>query len=202
MSKIAKSIAVLGVVAGLGVAALPMSSYAAESAPVTIQAIVDSSIAVTADTNMVNLGTIGAGTGVATQTAQITVSGSVSKYNLTVNATNADAALEWTKEAEGQGADETAQTETKIPAVDDLNNNTVTKGWALMGGEIADWKAVPGSGAAGLGIVNAAPLSTTGEGGAVVRGTATTNVSFGVKADGTLKNGIYQGQVVFTATTN
>ena len=38
MSKITKAIAVLGVVAGLGVAAMPLSSYAATEADATVQA--------------------------------------------------------------------------------------------------------------------------------------------------------------------
>lgn len=57
MSKMTKTIAVLGVVAGLGVAALPLSSYAAEvtntgatsaTADVTFQATVGNSISITA----------------------------------------------------------------------------------------------------------------------------------------------------------
>lgn len=189
MSKIAKSIAVLGVVAGLGVAALPLSSYAAESAPVTISAIVDSSIAVTAGKDTVDLGTIAAGTGIATQTVSVTVSGSVSKYNLGIVDKDADASLKWTGLADGQ---ETAGdgTEEAIPATADLA--TATKGWAFRKGESGAWTAVPASGATAAPIVPGGNLTTAG---------VTTDITFGVKADGTLKNGIYQDQVIFTATS-
>lgn len=49
MSKSTKIIAALGVVAGLGVAALPMSSYAANTGDVKVEITVDSTISMTID---------------------------------------------------------------------------------------------------------------------------------------------------------
>lgn len=190
MSKIAKSMAVLGVVAGFGVAALPLSSYASESAPVTIQATVDSSIAVTAATDMVDLGTISAGSGIATQTTSVTVSGSVKKYNLGLVDKNTDTNMNWVSLAEGQTESESTITGTQIPATADLA--TEAKGWAFRLGEDEAWQAVP---AYGTNTFNITP-----DGGADMDGSAKTDVTFGVKADATLKNGIYQDQVVFIAT--
>lgn len=190
MSKIAKSMAVLGVVAGLGVAALPLSSYASESAPVTIQATVDSSIAVTADTDMVDLGTIGAGTGIATQTTTVTVSGSAGKYNLGLVDKNTDTNMNWVSLAAGQTESDASITGTQIPATADLE--TEAKGWAFRLGEDDAWKAVP--------AYSATTFNITPDGGATLNTSATTDVTFGVKADATLKNGIYQDQVVFIAT--
>ncbi len=190
MSKIASSMAVLGVVAGLGVAALPLSSYAAESAPVTIQAIVDSNIAVSADTDMVDLGTIGAGTGIATQTTTVTVSGSVGKYNLGLVDKNSDTNMNWVNLAAGQTPSAESVTGTQIPATADLE--TEAKGWAFRLGDDAAWQAVP--------AYDASTFNITPDGGANLSTSATTDVTFGVKADATLKNGIYQDQVVFIAT--
>lgn len=191
MSKIAKSMAVLGVVAGLGVAALPLSSYAAESAPVTIQATVDSSIAVTAATDMVDLGTISAGTGIATQTTSVTVSGSVAKYNLGLVDKNTDTNMNWVSLAEGQTESESTITGTQIPAEENLE--TAAKGWAFRLGEDAAWQAVP--------AYSASTFNITAAGGETLNTTATHDVTFGVKADASLKNGIYQDQVVFIATS-
>lgn len=55
MSKITKTIATLGVVAGLGVAALPLASYAATSDTVTVNALVDTSMSVSLDKDSVSL---------------------------------------------------------------------------------------------------------------------------------------------------
>lgn len=190
MSKIAKSMAVLGVVAGLGVAALPLSSYAVGSNPVTIQATVDSSIAVTAATDMVDLGTIAAGTGIATQTTTVTVSGSVAKYDLGIIDKNDDNNMNWISLAEGQTANEDATaTGDAIPAA--ANLEAADKGWAFRLGEDGDWTAVP------VSTGTAAPIV---EGGDLAGTAAKSNITFGVKADATLKNGIYQDQVVFVAT--
>ena len=55
MSKITKTIAALGVVAGLGVAALPLASYAATSDSVTVNALVGTSMSVSLDKDSVSL---------------------------------------------------------------------------------------------------------------------------------------------------
>lgn len=57
MSKMTKVIAALGVVAGLGVAALPLSSYAATGS-VGVKVAVDSSISLSTSTNTIDLGTM------------------------------------------------------------------------------------------------------------------------------------------------
>ncbi len=191
MSKIAKSMAVLGVVAGLGVAALPLSSYAVGSNPVTIQATVDSSISVTSATDLVNLGTIAAGTGIAVQSTDVTVAGSVATYNLGIIDKNEDNNMNWVSLAEGQTASGADVTGTQIPATADLA--TEAKGWAFRIGEDGAWTEVPAAGES----VAAAPIVS---GGALNGTPAKTTVTFGVKADATLKNGIYQDQVVFVAT--
>lgn len=193
MSKIAKSMAVLGVVAGLGVAALPLSSYAAtsQSGPVTIQATVDSSLAVTAAADTVNLGTIAAGSGIATQTTSVTVSGSVAKYNLGLVDKNDDTNMNWVSLADGQTESDSSVTGTAIPA--EANLETAAKGWAFRLNEDAAWQAVP--------EYSVTTFNITEAGGAALNTSATTDVTFGVKADSTLKNGIYQDQVVFIATS-
>ena len=51
MSKITKTIAALGVVAGLGVAALPLASYAADTQNIAVQATIGETLTVTAPTS-------------------------------------------------------------------------------------------------------------------------------------------------------
>ena len=46
MSKVTKTIAALGVVAGLGVAALPLASYAADTQNIAVEAEIGSTISV------------------------------------------------------------------------------------------------------------------------------------------------------------
>ena len=50
MSKITKTIAALGVVAGLGVAALPLASYAATTQNITVEAEIGATLSVGAPT--------------------------------------------------------------------------------------------------------------------------------------------------------
>ena len=70
MSKITKTIAALGVVAGLGVAALPLASYAdsPDSKPITVNANIGSSFSLTVDKNAVTLAPTNNGPVVNTET--------------------------------------------------------------------------------------------------------------------------------------
>ncbi len=190
MSKIAGAMAALGVVAGLGVAALPMASYAAESAPVTIRATVDSSIAVSTDgVDLVDFGNIDKGSGENIQTIAVTVTGTVTNYSLGVMDYDDNTNM----------VNVTTPTSTSvIPTLGD-DVTTLTGGWGFRseGRHVSnnDWKGMPVYGAQGAttNIVPKAALDTTN--GSV------TNVQFGINLNGlTLDNGTYEDKVIFTAT--
>lgn len=190
MSKIAGAMAALGVVAGLGVAALPMASYAAESAPVTIRATVDSSIAVSTDgVDLVDFGTIDKSSGENIQTIAVTVTGTVTKYNLGV--------MDYDDNTDMVNVTNTTST-TTIKTLD-TEVNTLTGGWGFRSEDrhVSDnqWKGMPAYNAtdADKNIVDGGTLDTAN--GSV------TNVQFGINLDGlTLDNGTYEDKVIFTAT--
>lgn len=190
MSKIAGAMAALGVVAGLGVAALPMASYAAESAPVTIRATVNSSIAVSTDgVDLVDFGTIDKSSGENIQTIAVTVTGTVTKYNLGV--------MDYDDNTDMVNVTNTTST-TTIKTLD-TEVNTLTGGWGFRSEDrhVSDnqWKGMPAYNAtdADKNIVDGGTLDTAN--GSV------TNVQFGINLDGlTLDNGTYEDKVIFTAT--
>lgn len=201
MSKIAKSMAVLGVVAGLGVAALPLSSYAApaESTPVTIRAKVDSSLAVSSDAanNLVDLGTVNTTSGVSSQTTTVTVTGTEDYYNLGVMDQDADNNMNWVNAG---GTTQVGGSAVKlIPTVGADSNGDLTGGWGFrvnngVNAAAGAWTEMPVYVAAGVDnlVKNGALDKTNG---------SATDVEFGVNIDGlALENGIYEDVVVFVAT--
>lgn len=199
MSKITSAMAVLGVVAGLGVAALPLSSYAATSAPVTIRAMVDSSIAVTAETEEVDLGTINGTSGDGVQSVNVTVSGSVAAYTLGVMDTDTDTNMNWVELGTATPSESGKGTITAIPAyagTGALNGNWGFRIDDAQAGTTGTWNGVPALNAAG------AATNIVSDGTLTAGTPAVTKVTFGANA-GTLdlKNGIYEDQVVFTAAS-
>ncbi len=190
MSKIAGAMAALGVVAGLGVAALPMASYAAESAPVTIRATVDSSIAVSTDgVDLVDFGNIDKGSGENIQTIAVTVTGTVTNYNLGV--------MDYDDNTDMVNVTNTSST-SKIETLG-TGVTTLTGGWGFRSEDrhVSNnaWQGMPEYGGtdADKNIVDGGKLDTTS--GSV------TNVQFGINLNGlTLDNGTYEDKVIFTAT--
>ncbi len=196
MSKIAKSMAILGVVAGLGVAALPLSSYAAEgsvrSGDVTVRVTVDSSLAVASSESDINLGTINSGTPVREGTTNVTVSGSSQlNWQLSIEDKDANNALTLT-DADGAILSGAADGTQKISAGAPAKG---TSNWGFMGGTVTSFEAVP---VAGAGTVFA--TGTFGaDASAENLGTDTTTVTFGVSAGPGLEDGVYKDTVVFIA---
>lgn len=194
MSKIAGAMAALGVVAGLGVAALPMASYAAESAPVTIRTIVDSSIAVTTADTVVDLGTVN-GSAIGNNVTTVTVTGTVAKYNLGVMDEDDNNAMVWVSDA-GTDQSDATKTGTTIGAI---TGSDLTGGWGFrLNNEhvtAGAWAGVPVYNATGAAsnLVSNADL-TDGE--------QQNIVEFGVDITGltTIKNGLYEDDVIFVAT--
>lgn len=207
MSKIAKSMAILGVVAGLGVAALPLSSYAADgsakSGDVTVRVEVNSSLAVASSESDINLGTINVGTPVREGTTDVSVTTtSVPKYYLYIQDKDDNNALTLT---DADGAILSGATAAqKIFAVgekftlpaDGSTEQTAavvkgSTGWGFKGGLVGDFTAVPTNGSAPAAIV---------EDGSFTDGAASTTVTFGVSAGAGLDDGIYKDTVVFIAS--
>lgn len=189
MSKMTKTIVALGVVAGLGVAALPLSSYAATQ-DVNVSANVLGSIAVSTSvdgeggaTGTLELGNVTPGSAIVTKALTVTVStNSTAGYDLTLQDKGADASLI-----------NTADPDQKIPT-----GSNVIKGqtaWAVRGGDLATtWTAVPTNAEDPIGIKNHAA------GTAPADGTESTTVTFGVSvAEGAVDEGEYTSTVVFTA---
>lgn len=200
MSKITSAMAVLGVVAGLGVAALPLSSYAlngpVESSSVTVRTIVNNSIAVSTEgVDLVDLGTV-TGTTTGHSTIDVTVSGSVDKYSLGVM--DADNDTNMTLQGSAGSASDV------IPTIDTSASGyapakTLSGAWGFRIAKGAheatekDWEAMPAYDAAGTtNLLTGVALDKT-------NGSVTT-VEFGVNVNGlTLTNGTYEDKVIFTA---
>lgn len=198
MSKMSKAIAVLGVVAGLGVAAMPLSSYAAsqdiEQAKVQVE--VGGAINLTLDkaasdttsqwdstSNTLDLGKIMVG---ATDPTEGTITATVETndplgYTLSIKALN---------NAEMVGSNGGSI---------ESNNLSGGKGWAYKT-SAGSWTALTTTDV----VISAEDAATTTKTPAPAedaeyKADATTDVTFGVKADSTVAEGTYTGTVVFTA---
>lgn len=189
MSKITSAIAALGVVAGLGVAALPLSTYAVDPAsegPVTVKVTVNNDLALASDTSEVDFQELNSGSGVVVKNAaaKLTVSGTV-KYKLSVHDTDATTALTLLN------ADGTPDTTTNagIPNTATLADNV--SGWGLRKNGGA-WIELDGTTPVEL---DKGDLTTTGSKGAPID----TEVDFGISIGSNLTNGTYQDQIMFTA---
>lgn len=194
MSKITSAMAALGVVAGLGVAALPMATYAQQSGPVTIQAEVNSSIAVSAADELVDLGTINSGTPIHEKSTVVTVTGT-GGFLYTLKVEDTDSVTDLVK-VDGDGSYIASPTDAqKIPANANLAKGT--SGWAFKGGDLTAWTAMAASGAP-VTVVNAGTLAAPTDDGDTALKSNQTEVTFGVSAGSGLDNGTYKDQVVFT----
>lgn len=188
MSKMTKTIAALGVVAGLGVAALPLSSYAATTnnpATVDVLATVNGTISMTVADEEINVGTVTPGGEIASKSTTVTVSTNNEKgYKLEM--TDSDTNTNMLQiDANGDPLNGGAS----IPTGD---MSTAASGWGYSVDNGTTFNSVPPLGGTPATIAN----STT-----AVTDEATT-VTFGVKAASGQAEGNYKGTVVFTATAN
>ena len=183
MSKITKTIAALGVVAGLGVAALPLASYAADtdtSKDLTVSAQIGETLSVTLNHNSVTLKPTNGGAVVDTtqETAQ-TVVATVTTNNLhgyTLKLADADTEYALTNE-DGQ----------KIAA------GTPAQDQSLWGVKFNDADAYTALGAAGFSRNEADATADDGE---------TTNIDFAVSASPSQASGTYTNTMTVTVTAN
>ena len=195
MSKMTKTIAALGVVAGLGVAALPLSSYATivtDSTNVTAQAIIGEAISVTADAtdDIVKIEGVTANQEAKEGSTILTIqTNNTAGYNLTIKDADTTTALT----TEGGSADD------GIPASATLTKGT--KGWGYKASTATEGMSATAS--ANYRAISDSPamLASRSTGASVADGDKVT-LTFGVVVDSSIAAGTYSDDVVITATTN
>ena len=220
--KSTKIIAVAGVVAGLGVAALPALTFAASvSGEVVVSADVQSAIAMTIAGNddttghtgvdvynpAVQNGAVGNHTGgTLYNESALQLQASGSKVSILPNAvsndstfkstitvfTNATAGYTLTLK-DSDGTTALTNGSNTIPATESTTLSAGTAAWGYkVGSEATDWLAVPAS------TGTAANIKTDG---ASVAAGETTEVYYGVATAATQATGLYTDTIVYTATT-
>ncbi len=190
MSKMSKAIAVLGVVAGLGVAALPLSSYAvSDTASTTAQAIIGDSIAVTVADATVTMNNVMANQDVNEASTNVTIqTNSATGYQVQIKDADSDTAL---KTTDGTG------TSTGIPAGTPTKD---TNAWGFKASSSAANVTI-GSSAQGYRAIDTTNLMVAEGTAASANDGDVINLTFGVTVDTTIAAGTYQDEVVLTATT-
>lgn len=192
MRKMTAAMAALGVVAGLGAAALPLSSYASE-ATVPVTAIIDDAISIniTDATSGDGLGADGVllsgvvpGGAAVSKTTAVTVSGS-GNYKLTLEDRLMDTALISAAGDRIETGNEFGDDTTEV--TDSVWGYSVVD---TIAAEPTTWNAVPARGSAAT-VVTKNAISTK----------PTTYVAFGVRAAADQQPGRYTSDVIFTATS-
>ncbi len=191
MSKMSKAIAVLGVVAGLGVAALPLSSYAInDTATTTAQAIVGDSIAITVADATVTMSNVMANQEVNEASTNITVqTNNAAGYSVNIKDSDSDLAL---KTTDGSG------TAAGIPTgVPQKGKNA----WGFKASSTAEGVTVDTDVQDYVKIKTSNTEIATKSAPSANAGDVIT-LTFGVTVDTTIAAGTYQDAVTLTASTN
>lgn len=176
MSKITKTIAALGVVAGLGVAALPLASYAANTQNIVVEAEIGSVLSV--DTPTVATVELAPTNGAAAKEGSSSVTVNTNNLNgFTLNIKDSDSNTGLT------GTGGTIAAGTVLDGTESA--------WAYKGGDTSAYTAITTSDVA-LKVTDA---PTTADGEAV-------EITFGVAADEDQAAGTYTGGVTVTAVAN
>ncbi len=190
MSNTTKIVAALGVVAGLGVAALPMSSYAAtvtDSTDVLVTAEIKDVISLSVDTEKLELGTVipGGDYKSGDVTATVSMNSDVKTYNLMIQGTNGDTAM---SQVDAGGV--------KLPGAKTIATGTTLSGatsaWAYHTTS-GTWTEIPATATSVFGAAHTLATDVTEE---------ATVLSFGVYAANGQEAGTYQGSVTLTATAD
>ncbi len=181
----AKIIKALGVSAALGVAAMPLTTFAVTpaTADATVNVTINPTISLALTANSTS-------TSLDPGTADIT--------NMSIEAkvsTNAKGGYTLTLRDKDETTDLVHATLTsfKIPT-STATPEAGTKSWAVKGGAISSWTAMPKSTETALTIKSATALTN-----AVINNEATTT-QYGVGLDSSLASGTYSDTVVYTAT--
>lgn len=185
MSKTTKALAIMGVVAGLGVAALPMSSYATDStANMSVDAVISDFISIENTTGEESDRTVHIG--------NITNNADVAKGTGTVNVK--------TNNANGFTLKIKPAAEANVDMVSGSDNipagapTAGTSAWGFKLSDATDYQY----------FANATDEKTLKSDYTTPATNAGTDISidFGVTADGSQPAGTYQTEVVLTASTN
>ena len=178
MSKMSKAIVALGVVAGLGVAALPLSSYAVSTqAQVQVEVGGAISISTDADSGKVDLG-------------KLTVNGVSESKDLNVTVTsNSEVGFDLTIMSATNETSLTNENGATIPA-----GTTIAAGTSAWAYKVDDgaWTKITNSAVS----INNHTVDTDNTGGM----SEPTKITFGASANGTQQEGTYTGTVLLTAT--
>lgn len=200
MSKVSKAIAVLGVVAGLGVAAMPLCkcqaiTTATKDQPVNVEVLGTISITVTnvaeagdfdPDTSTLNLGDVIMNGPVVSKSLDVVISSNGPRQvSLSIRDSDSETGLV-------SGTD-------VIPAITGTTLAQGDAGWGYKVNDAADWAAIT---ADDVMIVTRGTTSTGHENDAIVPGKNNelhTTVTFGAAANPSIPEGTYTGAVIFTA---
>lgn len=187
MSKTIMAAAALSVVAGLGVAALPLSSYAADlnTASENIDVIVniDNTISMAVDTNAVEMNLVPGGAAVTDKTVTATVTtNNATGYELYIRDSDDNTAL---VSAEGN----------TIAAGTTLSGNT--SAWAYQGGDKTSWTPITTDNVKIKSVTN--PTGTDNAGQLNQAAARETVITFGAYAESNQQSGTYKGGVTLTA---
>ena len=176
MSKITKTIAALGVVAGLGVAALPLASYAADTQNIAVEAEIGATISVeTPSAATVEIAPTN-GAAATEGSSSVTVkTNNLNGFKLNIKDSDSETGLT------GTGG--------TIAAGTTLDGSV--SAWAYKGGDVADYTAITTADVALK--TTSAPTAAAGE---------TVEITFAVAADANQTSGTYTGGVTVTAVTN
>ena len=186
MRKSTKIMVALGVVAGLGVAALPLGSSSAlvptlteadDSATVTLSAGVSSAYALAVDSATKSIATVNPGDAVATATGTVTAAAN-SAYKVTAVASANEGAMTTT------GGDSIPAATTGIAV------EQGTSAWGIMGGDLGT------SAYTGLGESRTLKSST----GSSAAAGDEISVTYGVSAAAGQATGTYSATITYTIT--
>ena len=176
MSKVTKTIAALGVVAGLGVAALPLASYAADTQNIAVQATIGETLSVEAPTVATVELTPTNGAAAVEGSSSVTVkTNHLTGFTLNIKDSDSDTGLT------GTGG--------TIAAGTTLDGSV--SAWAYKGGDKVAYTAITEADVALK--TTSAPTAAAGE---------TVEITFGVAADADQAAGTYTGGVTVTAVAN
>jgi len=185
-----KAIAVLGVVAGLGVAALPLSSYAvSKTANTTAQAVVGDSIAITIDDATVTMNNVVANEDVNEQSTNVKIqTNATNGYQVQIKDTDGtDLALKPASGATGTAAGIAAGVPAKGTNAWGYKANATDTDITVL---TSDYTAITGSNK--KIAEKSGPSATAGD---------TIQLTFGVTVDTTIAAGTYANEVTLTAST-
>lgn len=176
MSKVTKTIAALGVVAGLGVAALPLASYAATTQNIAVEATIGETLSVGAPTvATVELAPTNGAAAVEGSSSVKVNTNHLTGFTLNIKDSDSETGL--------TGTSGTIAAGTVLDGTESA--------WAYKGGDTAEYTAITTSDV--LLKKTTAPTAAAGE---------TVEITFGVAADADQAAGEYTGGVTVTAVAN